>query len=175
MAHPVLALGTAAVTAAGSAWYLPALLDLRAGADRPRTARLAAAGCLLWWAGLAAAALLLTAPLSWHIPLGAALTGALSGAALRVLAAVERHADRREQDRAWGSLPYDLPTVRGVRPSAATVGWVTGGLAVAAATAAATLLAGRPGPTGSAVVTVAGSVGLCLLILLVALNRTRPH
>ncbi|MFD8599518.1 hypothetical protein ACFV1L_31395 [Kitasatospora sp. NPDC059646] len=175
MAHPVLALGTAVLTAAGSAWYLPALLDLRAGADRPRAVRLAATGCLLWWCGLGAAALLLATPLSWQVPLGAALTGALSGLALRALAAAERRADLREQDRIWGGSPYELPAVRGVRPSPAAVGWVTGGLAVAAATAAATLLAGRTGPAGSAVVTVAGSVGLCLLILLVALNRTRPH
>ncbi|MFE1316135.1 hypothetical protein [Kitasatospora phosalacinea] len=182
MAHPVLALGTAALTAAGSAWYLPALLDLRAGPDRPRAARLAAAACLSWWSALAAAALLLAAPLPWPLPLGAALTGVLTAAALRGAAAAERRADRREQARTWSVLlraePPRLPATARPAPVAVrlTAGLTAAAAAVsAAATTAVTLLAGRPGPVGPAVLTVTASVGLCLLILLVSLHRPRPH
>ncbi|BAJ26625.1 MULTISPECIES: hypothetical protein [Kitasatospora] len=185
MAHPVLALGTAALTATGSAWSLPALpalLDLRAGPDRPRAARLTAAGCLAWWGALAATALLLTTPLPWPVPLGAALTGTLGALALRAAAGAERRAARREQARLWGApgpalpcaLPYELPAAVPPRHAPA-VGWLTTGLAAVAAGAAATLLAGRPGPAGSAVLTVAASAGLCLLIVLVALHRPGPR
>ncbi|MGW4806692.1 hypothetical protein [Kitasatospora sp. NPDC004272] len=182
MAHPVLALGTAALTTAGSAWYLPALLDLRAGPDRPRAARLAAAACLAWWSALAVTALLLTTPLPWYAPLGAALTGALTGTALRWAAAAEHRAEQREQARTWDALLRPDPPHLPARPPAAppaptTAVRLTAALTAiaAAASAAATLLAGRPGPTAPAVLTVAASVGLCLLILLVSLHRPHPH
>ena len=42
MTHTVLAIGTAALTASGCVWYLPAIADLQAGADRPRSTRTAA-------------------------------------------------------------------------------------------------------------------------------------
>ncbi|MFB7945552.1 hypothetical protein ACFC6L_11570 [Kitasatospora phosalacinea] len=181
MAHPALALGTAALTAAGSAWYLPALpalLGLRAGPDRPRAARLAAAACLSWWSALAATALLLTAPLPWPLPLGTALTGALTATGLRGAAAAARRAEQREQARTWNALlraePPRLPPAARTAPAAVRL---TAGLAASAAavSATATLLAGRPGPVGPAVLTVTASVGLCLLVLLVSLHRPRPH
>ncbi|MFJ5881741.1 hypothetical protein [Kitasatospora cineracea] len=184
MSHPVLALGTATLTAAGSAWYLPALLDLRAGADRPRAARLAATACLLWWCAPATTALLLTTPLPWPVPLGTLLAGALSGGALRCSAAAAHRADQREQARAWNALhsgrPYTLPadpppTTRRTTPPAPAVGWLTATLALAAATAATTLLTGHPGPAGPAVLTVTASIGLCLLLLLLSLHHPRPH
>lgn len=189
MAHPVLALGAATITAAGSAWYLPALLDLRAGPDRPRATRLAAAACLLWWGGAAAAALLLTTPLGWPAPLGAALTGALAATALRALAAAERRAEQDEQALIWGpppsvprsaaprwaELPPSVPRSSVPRSAAQLVGWLTAGLAAVAAVSAVTLLGGRPAAAGSALLTVSASAGLCLLIVLVAVHANRPR
>ncbi|MFF2818854.1 hypothetical protein ACFVT9_25445 [Kitasatospora cineracea] len=189
MPHPALALGTAALTATGSAWHLPALLDLlglRAGADRPRAARLAATACLLWWCAPAAAALLLTTPLPWPVPLGALLTGALSGGVLHCSAAAARRADQREQARAWNVLhsgrPYTLPadpppTTHRTTPPTPAAARLTAALVLPAATAATALLTGHPGPgpTSSAVLTVTASIGLCLLIPLLSLHHPRPH
>ncbi|MFE2511684.1 hypothetical protein ACFXC9_24980, partial [Streptomyces naganishii] len=68
MAHAVAALGAGALTAAGCVWYVPALADLRAGADRPDSRRFAAAACVTGWAGTAVLALLLLVAEGWWAP-----------------------------------------------------------------------------------------------------------
>ncbi|MFD7879561.1 hypothetical protein ACFV5G_36660, partial [Streptomyces sp. NPDC059766] len=66
MAGTVPALGAALLTAAGCVWYVPAVADLRAGADRPVSRRTAAAACLTGWTTLAAVAVLLFAGTAWQ-------------------------------------------------------------------------------------------------------------
>ncbi|MCZ9337902.1 hypothetical protein NGM37_08945, partial [Streptomyces sp. TRM76130] len=77
MAHPVLALGLALVTASGCVWYLPALADARAGADRPDSRRGRAAACLTGWTTVAGVAVLLLVTGSWWPPGAAAGAGAV--------------------------------------------------------------------------------------------------
>ncbi|AZQ75117.1 MULTISPECIES: hypothetical protein [Streptomyces] len=62
MSNLVLALAAAALTVAGTVWYLPAVAELRAGADRPLSRRVSAAGCLTGWGACAGAVPLLLAP-----------------------------------------------------------------------------------------------------------------
>ncbi|MFJ6997492.1 hypothetical protein ACISUF_25645, partial [Streptomyces sp. NPDC003090] len=76
----VLALGAGAVTASGCVWYVPALADLRAGADRPGSRRLAAASCVTGWATAAATAPLLLL----GVPVLALLAAAAAGAGAAV-------------------------------------------------------------------------------------------
>ncbi|WP_146166810.1 hypothetical protein, partial [Streptosporangium nondiastaticum] len=59
MSHIVLAVGATALCLSGSVWYLPAVADLRAGDDRPRSRRLGASACVTTWAAAAVAGLLL--------------------------------------------------------------------------------------------------------------------
>jgi hypothetical protein len=176
MAHPVLVLGTAVLTAAGSAWYLPALIELRAGDDRPHATRLAAIACLLWWCGLGLACALLMTPAPWQLAAAVALAAASSAAILRWTAALARRAELREQARQWTALPALLRTVTArnrVRP--ATAGWLVAGLTAVAGTVATTLLAGRADLMGSALVTVSSTVGVCVLAVLLVIRRARPH
>lgn len=127
MPQPVLALGCAAVTAAGSVWYLPALADLRAGAaDRPLSRRTAAIACVTGWGTLGVVALLLIVATAWWAPCAVAVVGGTAAAALRVDAAVRRAGERREAARQWAELPYGpLPAgtrrPRGVAVTAAVV------------------------------------------------------
>ncbi|MFJ1708093.1 hypothetical protein [Kitasatospora sp. NPDC088346] len=144
MAHPVLALGAAALTAAGSTWYLPALADLRAGDDRPRPTRLAAVACLTWWLGTAAAAVLLLTPAVWQLPAAVVLGGAVAGGLLRWTAAAGRSAERRADARRWAALPpgpAPLTIRRRARP--VLLAWLVATPAVASAVTAALLLSGR--------------------------------
>jgi len=109
MSHTVLAVGTAAVTAAGHVWYLPAVADLRAGDDRPRPTRLAAVATLTWWLGTAATGALLLTPVPWQLTAAPAVTGAASGSILRLAAAADRRAEQREVERIWSALRYAAP------------------------------------------------------------------
>lgn len=68
MAQPVLALGAALLTVSGSVWYVPALADLRAGADRPLSRRSAAAACVSAWATIGIIAALFLVTEAWSIP-----------------------------------------------------------------------------------------------------------
>ncbi|WP_326700423.1 hypothetical protein OG909_25910 [Streptomyces sp. NBC_01754] len=96
MSHGVLALGVTAVCLAGNVWYLPACVDLRAGQDRPRSRRTAAAAVLTGWGSAALTALLLLTP----VPLaGAAVVAAAGTAAVGCLGVVTwlwRSRERRE-------------------------------------------------------------------------------
>lgn len=104
MPRAVLALGLAAVTVAGAVWYLPALADLRAGADRPVSRRGAATACVSGWttSGIVAA-LLLVSP-SWWAPCAAAVAGAVVTVGLRARAVVQRRREARESARGWAEL-----------------------------------------------------------------------
>ncbi|MET8558593.1 hypothetical protein ABZV64_27080 [Streptomyces sp. NPDC004959] len=95
---PALALGV--LTASGCVWYVPALVDLRAGADRPVSRRLAALACLSGWgtAGLAAVLLLTGAPLA------VAGAGVLACAALRLAAWGRARGEAREHAAYWAAL-----------------------------------------------------------------------
>lgn len=135
MAHTVLAVGAAAVTAAGSVWYLPALADLRAGADRTRSRRGAAAACVSGWSTTGIVAVLLLVAGGWWITGAAAGIGALVTAGLRIGAAVRRHQERRETARQWGQLGRALPPRPAGRSRRAVAALLAVGLAAAAVTA----------------------------------------
>ncbi|MGW3954338.1 hypothetical protein ACWEKM_26185 [Streptomyces sp. NPDC004752] len=104
MPQAVLALGLATVTVSGSVWYLPALADLRAGADRPVSRRGAAAACLSGWTTSGLVAVLLLVSKNWWIPCAAAMAGAVATVGLRAGAAVQRRRETRETARDWAEL-----------------------------------------------------------------------
>ncbi|MCX5166759.1 hypothetical protein OG616_01855 [Streptomyces antibioticus] len=159
MIQPVAALGAAMLTLSGSVWYLPALSDLRAGADRPDSRRTAAAACLSGWSTTGLVALLLLAAEAWWVPGGVAATGAVVTVCLLGRAGVQRRREVREAARDWAELGTGpLPSAR-----ARTVVLVllAAGLITALATAVVSaregwspLIAAAP-----AVVTVAVAVG----------------
>ncbi len=102
MPQAVLALGIAAVTASGYVWYLAALANLRAGADRSFSRRSAAA-CVsgLSPAGIVSVLMLLAE--AWWVPCVAAVAGGLLSAGLRIHASVQCRNEVREAARQWGS------------------------------------------------------------------------
>lgn len=106
MSHAVLALGAALVTAAGCVWYVPALTDLRAGADRPLARRRAAVACLSGWVTTGIVAVLLLVCEEWWTPSGAAMAGAVVTVGLRAQAAVQRRREMREAARDWAALGH---------------------------------------------------------------------
>ncbi|MGC0374942.1 hypothetical protein [Streptomyces sp. SAI-229] len=124
MPQPVLALGCAVVTAAGSVWYLPALTDLRAGADRPLSRRTAALACLTAWGTLGAIAPVLLVATAWWVPVGMAVAGGTAAAALWTDAAVRHAAEQREAARQWAQLPH-TPLPAGTRRSRGAVAALT--------------------------------------------------
>ncbi|KAA6214914.1 hypothetical protein CP973_38515 [Streptomyces albofaciens JCM 4342] len=112
MSHDVLALGAAVLTAAGSVWYLPALLDLRAGPDRPLSLRVAAVSCLILWSTPAALAVLLLLAVPWPALATTAATGLAASAAVRIAAACRRSREQREEDERWTALHLGHPPAR---------------------------------------------------------------
>ncbi|CAL9560870.1 hypothetical protein [Streptomyces sp. enrichment culture] len=130
MSGAVLALGIGAVTASGCVWYLPALADLRAGADRPVSRRLAAAACVTGWATAAATALLLLLGVPARPLLAVAAAGAGAGIGLRLRAAVRRRQEEREDAACWAAL-HCAPPRRGPRPQYSFAREVACGLALA--------------------------------------------
>ncbi|WP_066976204.1 hypothetical protein [Streptomyces sp. NRRL F-4489] len=128
----VLALGATALCASGCVWYLPAVVDLRAGADRPASRRLAAAACLTAWATVALCAPLLLAAVPWTALGAVVLTGAAAALLLAALARVRRGHERRATDRAWAALRLRPPAAQASRPSRVFLRWFIPGYAVAA-------------------------------------------
>lgn len=175
MSHAVLALGAAAVTASGCVWYLPALADLRAGADRPLSHHRAAVTCLSGWATTGVVAVLLLVAEAWWIPSAAAAAGAAVTVGFRIRAAEQRRRESRETARHWARLrlrqsPPD--TGRGRCVVAALIGF---GLAAAAATTAWRVAAGpEDGGDWLVIATVpAGVVALFLALAIVSARRAR--
>ncbi|MGW4275362.1 hypothetical protein ACWEGQ_24090 [Streptomyces seoulensis] len=147
MTHAVAALGTTTLTAAGCVWYLPALADLRAGADRPDSRRIAAAACLTGWAGAGVLAALLLVARGWRTPLVAAAVGAAATIALHVYAVVRRRREERETAGHWARLG-PLPPPAGAGRSRHAVAAVVG--CGAAAALAVAILHAASGPDGDA-------------------------
>ncbi|WP_051830250.1 MULTISPECIES: hypothetical protein [Streptomyces] len=173
MNHTVLAIGTAALTASGCVWYLPAIADLQAGADRPRSTRTAAAACVLWWAALALAGGLLLVVADWRPAAQIALAGLVGGTALRVRARWDRRREVREAAASWAALDAGPAPLTG-RPSTgalALAGWLVVGVAVASLGAVAILLSGGVGPR--VVPAGVGGAALALAFLLVGLGDVR--
>ncbi|AEN12910.1 MULTISPECIES: hypothetical protein [unclassified Streptomyces] len=123
MSHGVMALGVTAVCLAGNVWYLPAYVDLRAGQDRPRSRRAAAAGVLTGWGSAALAALLLLTPVPLTAVAVVAATGAAAVGSLGVVGRLRRVRERRETAAFTAALaPGRGPSphrVRGPRPKPA--------------------------------------------------------
>ncbi|AUY53189.1 hypothetical protein [Streptomyces sp. CB01881] len=179
MHHTVLAIGTAAVTASGCVWYLPAIADLQAGDDRPRSARTAAAACVLWWAALAMAGGLLLVVPGWEPAARLALAGLVAGVILRIRAHRQRRAELREDGLRWAMLdagPAPRVPRPGRGPGARTLlGWLLVGLAVSSLGAVSILLSGG-GPLAPRLATAAGSAAVvCAAFLLIGVGDVRRH
>ncbi|MQS10963.1 hypothetical protein F7Q99_01370 [Streptomyces kaniharaensis] len=173
MSHTVLALGIAALTACGCVWYLPAVADLQAGADRPRSMRTAAAACVLWWAGLAVAGGLLLALPDWQPAAQIALAGLVGGVLLRVRALRYRREEEREACARWAALDAG-PVPRSPRgATVALAGWLLVGAAVASLGAASILLSGGGALAPRLVLAAASAAGVALAFLLVGLGNVR--
>ncbi|MFE7979153.1 hypothetical protein [Streptomyces shenzhenensis] len=173
MSHAVLALGLAAVNVSGCVWYLPALADLRAGADRPVSRRSAAAACVSGWStsGIVALALLLAE--AWWIPCAVAVAGAAATVGLRAGAVVQRRREARESARNWAELGHagQPPGTARARTGVA----VLIGLGPAAAVVALVVVVEPGGGTGGWAVAVlpAAVVGLSLALAVAYLRMTR--
>ncbi|MEE1786107.1 hypothetical protein PUR71_24875 [Streptomyces sp. SP17BM10] len=173
MSHTVLALGTAALTASGCVWYLPAIADLQAGSDRPRSARTAAAACVAWWAALALAGGLLLALPDWRPGAQLALAGLVGGVLLRARALWHRREEERESNARWAALDAGEP-VRSPRPAALVLaGWLVVGAAVASLGAASILLSGGGAIAPRLAVAGGSAAALALAFLLIGLRNVR--
>ncbi|MGW2251117.1 hypothetical protein ACWCXH_13045 [Kitasatospora sp. NPDC001660] len=173
MSHTVLALGTAALTACGCVWYLPAIADLQAGPDRPRSARTAAAACVVWWAGLALAGGVLLALPDWRPGVQLALAGLVGGVLLRVRALWYRREEQRESSARWAALDAgELPG--SPRPAAVVLaGWLVVGAAVASLGAASILLSSGGAIAPRLAVAGGSAAALALAFLLIGLGSAR--
>lgn len=104
MHHLTLVLVTTATVLAGSVWHLPALQTVRAGQDRPGSARLKATACLLGWGSglvLAGALLLARSALPGLLALAA---GEVLATELGLLGVLARRRERRTEDVVWTEL-----------------------------------------------------------------------
>ncbi|MEV7790530.1 hypothetical protein [Streptomyces sp. NPDC087512] len=169
MSHPVLALGAAALTAAGSAWYVPALADLRAGADRPASHRAAALACLTGWSTAAAVGVLLLLTESWWPPCAAASVGAAAATGLWARAVAHRRRGAREAALLWARLGRPAPVGRSGAAFVAAV--LAGGLVTATATAAVLWAHGRE----AAPLWLTAATPLTLVTLALGLALTAAH
>ncbi|MFF3129060.1 hypothetical protein ACFVRD_44135 [Streptomyces sp. NPDC057908] len=104
MSHGVLALGVAALCVSGNVWYLPACIDLRAGQDRPRSRRLAAAAVLAGWASAALTMLLLLMPVTLSAVALVAVAGTTTTVSLAVRARLCRGREQCEEEARWAAL-----------------------------------------------------------------------
>ncbi|MGW2700046.1 hypothetical protein [Streptomyces sp. NPDC001340] len=145
MSQAVLALGAAMVAAAGCVWYLPALADLRAGADRPVSRRRAAAACLSGWTTVGVVAVLLLVAEAWWVPSGAAVAGAAVTLGLRVRASLQRRRESREAASQWAELRKDRQPPDTGRVRTAVVAVLVGFGPAAAVVAAAAMVVAKPG------------------------------
>ncbi|MEW2622845.1 hypothetical protein [Streptomyces sp. NPDC048106] len=172
MPHPVPALATAAVTAAGCVWYLPALADLRAGADRPLSRRVRAAACVTAWATAAVVAGLLLATDAWRWPVAAAATGTLPAVFLRVWSAVRHHRETREAAAHWTELTSDQSPPPPDRTRHVVAVLLTTGLAAAAVTGTLRLAEG-PGTPAAWLATITAPAAILVLFIALAATHTR--
>ncbi|QDQ15870.1 hypothetical protein [Streptomyces spectabilis] len=166
MSHPFLAAGSGLVTASGCVWYVPALVELRAGADRPVSRRMAAAACVSGWTAAAVATVLLLVAEAWWLPCAAVGAGTVATAVLRTGAAVRRRREEQEAAHHWaqlGALPHPL----GAGDSRHVVAVLIGCGLVTAVTVATIKVAAGPEGTSewlAAAVTPAAVLGLFLAV-----------
>ncbi|MFJ9119559.1 hypothetical protein ACIRJO_28955 [Streptomyces sp. NPDC102394] len=172
MAQAVLAVGTALVTASGCVWYVPALVDLRAGADRPDSRRLAAAACLTGWGTAGLVTVLLSVVGTWWPVAGTVAAGAVATAGLRVRALVRRRDERREVARQWAALSPDPPRHGRADDSARYVFAALLGSALAVAAVAAAV-AVSPATGGIDWLVAAAPVAVAGLMLVLAATHAR--
>ncbi|WP_327371742.1 hypothetical protein [Streptomyces sp. NBC_01217] len=116
MSHGVLALGVAVLCISGNVWYLPAVIDLRAGQDRPRSRRLVAAAVLAGWGTAALIMLLLLMPLTLFAVVPVVIAGATATLSLAVRARLRRGREQREEEARWAAL-FPARTGAPVRPT----------------------------------------------------------
>jgi len=161
------------VTAAGWVWYVPALTDLRAGADRPRSRRRAAAACVSGWSTAAIVAVLLLLAGAWWIPCAAAVAGLLVTAVLRILAVVARRSEVREAARQWRELAGSGRPLPPADRSRYVVAVLVGTGLVAAAVTAAVRTAVGFGGTGDRLAAVTAPAAVLGLFLTLAVAHTR--
>ncbi|MFB7733165.1 hypothetical protein ACFC08_01940 [Streptomyces sp. NPDC056112] len=173
MAHAVAALGAAALTTAGSVWYVPALADLRAGADRPESRRIAAAACVTGWAGAGALAVLLLVAEAWWTPVAAAVAGATVAAALRLHAVARRRREAREMAHHWNHLGHVPPPPCPSRSRNVVVTVLACGLAAAVAVAAWTWRTASGSADNPLWVTAAASAAVMGVFLTAAAGYAR--
>ncbi|MEV0123274.1 hypothetical protein AB0I16_17385 [Streptomyces sp. NPDC050703] len=185
MSHTVLALGAAVLFASGCVWYVPATLDLRAGADRPDSRRASSWAALAGWGTAALLIPLLLLTSTWPVPGVTVATGALVTAVLAVRARRVRRREESDDLRRWATLsrapapapaPVAVPVlvpapVSAPAPAArhahhTVLAWLLTGTATATATAA-TLLASRNGSV-SARMTTAGAASTAVALLFLA-------
>ncbi|MFI2738507.1 hypothetical protein [Streptomyces sp. NPDC018711] len=169
MTAAVLALGIGAVTASGCVWYVPALVDLRAGADRPASRRLAATACVTGWATAGATALLLLAGVPGPFLLAAAAAGATASATTRAGAAVRRNREEREDTACWAALDSAPPRKTPRPPQHAVARRIGAGLAAAVGTALLLQAWGRSrGVSGATTVAVPTALAFAALAFVAA-------
>ncbi|MEU6256114.1 hypothetical protein [Streptomyces sp. NPDC047043] len=169
MARAVLALGAALLTAAGCVWYVPALADLRAGADRPDSRRTAAAACLAGWTTLAGIAVLLFVGVGWQTACVMAVAGTTVTAALRIRSAAQRRHEVRETVRHWAALnQHDRSHEFSQR---AVAGLLACGLVTAVVTAAVAVTAESEGSRSWAL--AAAPAAIIVMALAVAITYAR--
>ncbi|MFF2409524.1 hypothetical protein [Streptomyces sp. NPDC058092] len=104
MSHGVLAVGVVVLFASGNVWYLPAYIDLRAGQDRPRSRRLAAAAVLTGWGSAALTMLLLLMPVDPSMVALLTVAGTTAVVSLSVQAWLRRGLEQREEEARWSAL-----------------------------------------------------------------------
>lgn len=163
MSHIVLAVGATVVSLSGSTWYLPAVADLRAGDDRPRSRHLAAWACVTGWTTVAAVGLLLFVPAPWQALCAVAVTGAAAGVLLRRRARALLAGERRETDACWTALGRIPPTADTEVSRRVLLAWTLLGTAAASVLAITLLLLTDPVTAALASVSVAGATLLAAL------------
>ncbi|MEV0495536.1 hypothetical protein [Streptomyces atratus] len=104
MSHGVLAVGVVVLLASGNVWYLPAYIDLRAGQDRPRSRRPAAAAVLTGWGSATLTMLLLLMPVDPSTVALVAVTCTAAVGFLTVQAWLRRGQEQREEEARWSAL-----------------------------------------------------------------------
>ncbi|MEU6243847.1 hypothetical protein [Streptomyces sp. NPDC047024] len=117
----VLGASATLMTAAGSAWYIPAYAALRAGADRPTSHRTAATACLTGWATLGASAVALLLTEGWWPVAVTLAAGVVPTTAVRLRAAILRRRESKEAARDWAELRAIPPPPTPSRPGALLV------------------------------------------------------
>ncbi|MFJ9645734.1 hypothetical protein ACWEPM_03085 [Streptomyces sp. NPDC004244] len=144
MSHAVPALAVAVLCAAGCVWYVPAIADVRAGADRPASRRTAATACLTGWGTAALVIPLLLASAPGALIAAVAGAGAAATAALLLHGRAQHGAEQREAARRWAALGcVQWAPVGRRRPGRVGVAWALAAATVVPGAAAAVLLAGR--------------------------------